>query len=67
MYDTHLNDFPRFNGEKSDSPRLVVTNSFFTNPTGTDRFYEEKAESVCWSNNNANEEVFAAYHAKKSN
>ena len=34
MYDTHLNDFPRFNGEKSDSPRLVVTNSFFHEPNG---------------------------------
>ena len=49
---------------KNESIRLVVTNSFFTNPTGTDRFYEGAREAVTWANNNANEkEVFGAYFA----
>ena len=53
---------------KNESPRLVVTNSFFTNPTGTDRFYEGERENVIWSNNNADEkEVFGAYFAEKNN
>ena len=47
------------------SRRLVVTNSFFTNPTGTDRFYEGPRDTVTWTNNNANEEeVFGSYFAE---
>ena len=50
---------------RNESRRLVVTNSFFTNPTGTDRFYEGPRETVTWTNNNANEdEVFGAYFAE---
>ena len=50
---------------KNESSRLVVTNSFFTNPTGTDRFYEGTRESVTWANNTADEkEIFGAYFAE---
>ena len=52
---------------KNESKRLVVSNSFFTNPTGTDRFYEGARECVTWANNNADEkEVFGAYFAQKT-
>lgn len=52
---------------QNDSPRLVVTNSFFTNPTGTDRFYEGDPDAVVWENNNANRDViFEAYFASKN-
>lgn len=50
---------------RNESRRLVVTNSFFTNPTGTDRFYEGPRETVTWTNNNADEnEVFGSYFAE---
>ena len=50
---------------KNESKRLVVTNSFFTNTTGTDKFYEGERETVTWANNNADEkEIFEAYFAE---
>ena len=53
---------------KNEAHRLVVTNSFFTNSTGTDRFYEGSREAVVWANNNADEkEIFGAYFAEKNN
>ena len=53
---------------RNESIRLVVTNSFFTNATGTDRFYAGERETVTWANNNADEkEVFTAYFAEKNN
>jgi len=52
---------------KNESKRLVVTNSFFLNATGTDRFYDGAREAVVWSNNNADEkEVFPAYFAEQN-
>ena len=50
---------------RNESRRLVVNNSFFTNPTGTDRFYEGPRETVTWTNNSADEdEVFGSYFAE---
>ena len=52
---------------KNESKRLVVTNSFFLNATGTDRFYDGAREAVVWFNNNADEkEVFPAYFAEQN-
>lgn len=49
---------------QNESPRLVVTNSFFTNPTGTDRFYEGDPDALVWENNNAEKDkIFEAYFA----
>lgn len=52
---------------KNESRRLVVTNSFFTNPTGTDRFYEGEADNVTWANNNVDEKTaIGSYFAENS-
>ncbi|MGN1048708.1 MAG: hypothetical protein ACI4QZ_08885 [Eubacteriales bacterium] len=52
---------------KNESRRLVVTNSFFTNPTGTDRFYEGEADNVMWANNNVDEKTaIGSYFAENS-
>ena len=51
---------------KNLSDRLVVSNCFFTNPTGTDRFYEGLDEAVDWANNNTEKEAETpAYFASK--
>lgn len=53
---------------KDESLRLVVTNCFFTNPTGTDRFYEGERETITWANNTGDEkEIFNAYFEEQNN
>lgn len=52
---------------KNESSELIVTNSFFTNPTGTDRFYEGDPNAVVWENNNAEKEkIFESYFANQN-
>ena len=53
---------------KNQSSNLVVTNSFFTNPTGTDSFYDGDADAVIWENNNVDKDAaFNSYFAQNSN
>ena len=52
---------------KNCSSNLIVTNSFFTNPTGTDSFYEGDQDAVTWENNSVDKDaVFKSYFAEKS-
>ncbi len=52
---------------KNLSHRLVVTNSFFVNATGTDIFYEGESDAVVWANNNIDEKaIHGAYHVRKN-
>lgn len=51
---------------KNESNGLVVTNSFFTNPTGMDRYYEGKPDTVIWQNNSV-EKISESYFAKPNN
>ena len=53
---------------KNESFGLVVTNSFFTNPTGTERYYEGKTNTVIWQNNSVEKEkISESYFAKQNN
>ncbi len=52
---------------KNSSSNLVVTNSFFTNPTGTDSFYDGDEDAVIWENNSVDKSgAFKSYFVQKS-
>jgi hypothetical protein len=52
---------------KNESERLTVTNSFFTNATGTDRCYEGNPNTVMWQNNSIEkDEISESYFSKQN-
>ena len=52
---------------KNEAKGLVVTNSFFTNATETDRYYEGDPDTVTWQNNSVEKaESSESYFAKQN-